>query len=469
MQREHKSARILSRRKVLKYGLYGGVVAGLAPSLWLSGCGKLRRKEKPNIILIVIDTLRFDHVGCYGYKRNTTPNIDRLANRSLLFKNAIVTAPWTLPSVASILTSQYPSVLGIYDRMTSMAGTFPLFSELLKQCNYKTHGIISHTLLLARLGFGKGFDYYDEGSIFGHKGISSPSVTRKAVSYLRHNHYSPFFLFLHYFDPHYHYLLHEKYNYYPFYRGRIKNGHPIIDLWRIRDKLSQDDIEYLIALYDSEITFTDEHIGELLNELKNRDLYDNSIIIVTSDHGEEFMERGWIGHTLTLHEELIHVPLIMKFPGYKARTINSPVSLMDIVPTVCKYLDLNVPNDFDGTALDLSRGSTIKSGPIFSETFNPQIHRPKVEPIAFRSVISGNYKLIHDEIRNSKQVYNLSEDPHERNNLLGQHGEQDKRLEALLLRLIDYIRTKRKIGPLQNESELFTPEQRKQLKSLGYL
>jgi arylsulfatase A-like enzyme len=469
LQCKQKPVRVLSRRKVLKYGLYGSVAAGLAPSLWLSGCGKLQQGKKPNIILIVIDTLRFDHLGCYGYKRNTTPNIDSLANQSLLFKNAIITAPWTLPSVASILTSQYPSVLGIHDRIRPMDGRFPLFSELLKQYNYKTHGIISHTLLLARLGFGKGFDYYDEESIFGHKGISSPSVTSKAVSYLQQNHDKPFFLFLHYFDPHYDYLLHKKYNYYPSYRGRVKSGHSIIDLWRIRDNLSKDDIKYLVSLYDSEITFTDEYIGELLNELRNRGLYDNSIIIITSDHGEEFMERGWIGHTLTLHQELVHVPLIMKFPGDKSRIIDSPVSLIDIVPTICKYLDLKIPNNLDGRVLDLSRGSTIKSGPIFSETFNPQIHRPKVTPIAFRSVILGNQKLIRDEIKNSKQVYNLSDDPHERDNLSGQHSEQNKRLEALLSKWISYVKTKHKTGPSQDESELFTPEQRKQLESLGYL
>jgi arylsulfatase A-like enzyme len=181
------------------------------------------------------------------------------------------------------------------------------------------------------------------------------------------------------------------------------------------------------------------------------------------------MERGWIGHTLTLHQELVHVPLIMKFPGDKSRIIDSPVSLIDIVPTICKYLDLKIPNNLDGRVLDLSRGSTIKSGPIFSETFNPQIHRPKVTPIAFRSVILGNQKLIRDEIKNSKQVYNLSDDPHERDNLSGQHSEQNKRLEALLSKWISYVKTKHKTGPSQDESELFTPEQRKQLESLGYL
>lgn len=464
---------------MLKYGLCGTLAASLAPALWISGCEKQQRGEKHNVILIVVDTVRTDHVGCYGYQRNTTPNIDRLAQQGLLFRNAISAASWTLPSIATILTSQYPCVLGIRDTPVVMDDRYSLLSELLKQNNYTTHGIFSHVLLAPQLGFGRGFDNYDDQtSPYRRRGISSPAVTQKAISFLRKNHKRPFFLFLHYFDPHYNYILHKKYNYYPFYNGSVKSNHPILDLWRIRHNLSKDDIRYLVSLYDSEIAFTDEYLGKLLDALKKRGLYDNSIIIITADHGEEFMERGWIGHCITLHQELLRVPLIMKLPAGEARIIDSPVGLIDIMPATLRYLGLRIPDGLDGKALDLSPGASVARGPVFSETFNfilqkyqlPGIHQPKRnEPIAFRSIVLGDRKLIYDEKKDSKQIYNLSDDPHEQNDLSARRSEQNSRLEVLLSRWLNYVKSKQKRGPVQDASELFTPEQRKQLESLGYL
>lgn len=460
----------LTRREVLKQGFYGGLAAGLAPSLWLSGCGRRERGKRPNIILIVIDTLRTDHVGCYGYQRNITPNIDRLAQEGILFKNAISAAPWTLPSIASILTSQYPSVLGVRDKLTVLDRRFPLLPKVLKQYNYTTHGIFAAGNLLPQLGFGRGFDdYYDRRSRRRGAGIVSPDVTREAVSLLRKSHKQPFFLFLHYFDPHYNYILHKQYDYYPDYRGKVKSNHSIIDLWHKLHELSEDDVRYLLALYDSEITFTDEYIEKFLDELKKQGFYEDSVIIVTADHGEEFLERGWLGHAITLHEELLHVPLIMKLPGYGARVIDSPVGLIDIVPTIYQYMGLKMPDGLEGRALDISRGDSIASRPIFSETFSSQGRRPNPKPVAFRSMVLGNWKFIYDEIRDSEQVYNLSEDPHERNDLSGQHSEQNKMLRQLLSKWLNYVKTKQKVGPVPDESELFTPEQREQLESLGYL
>ncbi len=359
-------------------------------------------------------------------------------------------------------------MLGIYDRSTVVDGGFPLFSEVLKNYNYATHGIVSHSLLSPRLGFGRGFDYYEELSPL-LTGISSPIINQKATSYIQCKHDNPFFLFLHYFDPHYNYVLHKQYTYHPSYKGWIKSGHPIIELWPILDTLSQEDIRYLLSLYDSEIAFTDFHIGQLLSELRNQDLYDNSIIIITSDHGEEFMERGWLGHTLTLHQELIQVPLIIKFPRGKARIIDSTVSLMDIMPTLCQYLNFEIPDGIDGKALDLRRDSATTNGPIYSETYNPQAQRPNATPVAFVSIILDNWKLIYDGINKSRQVYNLSTDPHEQNNLSGSHSEQNRTLNALLSKWVSYVKTKQNAGPPQDENDLFTPEQRKQLESLGYL
>lgn len=460
----------LNRRQILKYGLYSGMAAGLAPSLWLTGCGKRQQEKRPNIILVVIDTLRADHMGCYGYQRNTTPNIDRLAAEAILFKNAISAAPWTLPSFATLLTSQYPCVLGIRGKLAVMDKRFPLLSQVLKQYNYTTFGVFAAGNLLPQLGFGRGFDfYYDRRSPRRGAGITSPVITSEGISFLRKSHKSPFFLLLHYFDPHYNYILHKQYDYYPNYRGMVKNNHSIIDLWHKLNELSEDDIRYLLALYDSEIAFTDEYIEQLLDELKKHGFYENSIIIITSDHGEEFIERGWLGHAITLHEELLHVPLIMKFPGYKPRVIDSPVGLIDIVPTIYQYLGLKIPKGLGGKALDLSRDDTIENRPIFSETFNSQKLRPNPKPVAFRSIVLGNWKFIYDETNDSEQVYHLSEDPHERNDLSSQRSAQNKMLRGLLSKWINHVKTKQRLGPTQDATELLTPDQREELESLGYL
>jgi len=467
----HQNNRKINRRDFIKQSTAAALTTVLSSSLWLSGCGKQWRRRKPNIILIVIDTLRADHVGCYGYRRNTTPNIDHLAQETVLFKNAISPASWTLPAIAALLTSQYPCVLGIYDAPAVINQTYPLLSQLLKQYGYTTAGVFSHVLLSSRLGFGRGFDsYHDKTSPYRRAGATSSEVTQQTLALLQKEHEQPFFLFLHYFDPHYNFILHEQYDYYPQYRGGLRSNHPIIKLWRMRHELSEDDMRYLLALYDSEIAFTDEHIGRLLDELKEKGFYDDSIIIVTSDHGEEFMERGWIGHCTTLYQELLHVPLIMKFPGFKPRIIDPSAGLIDIMPTVYRHLGLKIPDALEGRALDLSRGHSTATGPIFSETFNPQVHQPETaEPIAFRAIVLGDWKLIYDEIRNSRQVYNLSDDPHERNNLSAQHSERNRVLERLLSKWLDYVKTKQKPGTIKDASELFTPEQRKQLESLGYL
>jgi len=470
MRLKSKPTKHLNRRQVLKCGVCSSLTASLLPSLWLTGCTKKKRTKKPNIILVVIDTLRADHLGCCGYRRNITPNIDSLAADSLLFKNAISPAPWTTPAVAALLTSQYPSVMGMFENVVPINKRFTLFSEVLKQQNYSTYGIISHALLSARLGFERGFDVFDEINALGHEGISSPQITDKAISFLKNKHQQPFFLFAHYFDPHYNYCLHPEYNYYKDYNGKLKSNHSILELWEIRQKFSKDDIEFLLALYDSEIAFTDEYIGRVFGELKKQDLYDNSIIIVTADHGEEFMERGWLGHTITLYQEMLRVPLIMKMPGCKPQVIDPSVGLINVIPTIYRYMDLQVDHKLEGSPLLLDSGKSITAGPIFSETFNPQVHQPgRIQPIALRSIVLGSRKLIYNQVKDSIEIYDFSSDPYEQNNLSAQKNLENDRLKKLLASWIKYAAKKRKPTPIPDETELFTPEQIEQLKSLGYL
>jgi len=470
--------RMRSPGRALMAGLILAAAIGNAAALPASGAKQAANAAPtyPNIVLIVIDTVRADHVGCYGYERNTTSNIDALANHALLFRNATSAASWTTPSVAALLSSQYPSTMGIYEKPAKLNTEYPLLAEVLKKQGYRTHGIVSFSYLSNRLGFGRGFDQYDERSHRGHGGIVAPLVVAKALKFLKSRPTQPFFLFVHDFDPHYSYLLHEQYNYCPEYKGKVKSGQRIDEMRNMRPSMSAEDIRYIVGLYDSELTYTDMFVAKILQELKRQGLYDDAIIVITADHGEEFMERGWIGHTATLYQELLHVPLIIKLPTNRPGVVEARVSLVDVMPTLLSYLGLEVPENLEGRVLDLAAPENIADAPVFSQAkkLMKSIYywqRPGPDRVlAKRSVIMGGRKLIYNEATGDKELYDLRVDPAERVNRYEEDEASARRLEALLNEWIS--RTEQKGGPQgpeQDENELFDPEQIRKLKSLGYM
>ncbi len=432
------------------------------------------RTQKPNIVLIVIDTLRADHVGCYGYGRNTTPHIDRLARDAWAFKNAVSSAPWTTPSVASLLTSQYPSVLGIREDLARINPSFPLLSQILRRNGYTTCGVVSSPTVAGSLGFDRGFDEYEEAydhSSTTHDDVCSPAVTAKAIEFLRRKHTKPFFLFVHDFDPHYNYILHPGYDFYPAYNGNLTSGERIRELWKKLDTLSDDDVHYLTSVHDSEIAFTDEHVGTLLDELVHLGLYEDTVIIVTADHGEEFMERGWLGHTVTVYQELIHVPLVVRVPGATPQQIDTSVGLVDVLPTVLAHANIQAPDDIAGQALDPRELHASGHGPRFSETFNNQPRAAQQhEPIALRCVVHRGRKVIFDAMNDRTQCYDLLRDPLERTDVSGAGEPEMTALQEKLMQWVDHMdRQYPAPSTTQDAQELFTPDQIKMLKSLGYL
>jgi len=458
----------VSRRELLKrsvtYGLSVGALSAFA------GCsGRKSPAKKPNIILIVIDTLRADHLGCFGYHRNTSPNIDALAGESILFTKAICTAPWTTPSIASIMTSCYSSTLAMSGPPKAIPPQFPCLAEVLQQNGYMTFGLVSHLYVAGRLGFARGFGAFDESFMAGHHAVSSSSVTARGLRFLKQDHQKPFFAFLHYFDPHYNYILHSKHDFYPDYKGDVTSGEDIKSL-RVRiDDLSEDDIRYLEALYDSEIAHTDEHVGRLLDAIKKLGLYDNSIIIITSDHGEELAERGHIGHRIKLYQEMIHVPLIIKPLGAQAKVVERYVSLLDLAPTILKCVNLSMPDGIEGVPIDLTMLDHFADRAVFSETNWSQY---------IDSVIFKNQKLIYYRkrdpdferplLKSPEQFYDLSNDPGERKVLTVEPVNIERSIRGLLLEWSNRISKNRAAGPRTNKP-LFNEEEMKKLKSLGYV
>ena len=428
-------------------------------------------KDSPNVIFVVVDTLRADHLGFAGYSRPTSPHLDRLAAASITFDNAFTQAPWTSPSVASFLTSKYPGTLGYADSKdpAKIEDDATLLAEILAEHGYQTHAIVSHTYAGSRLGFDQGMSTFDEDDAQGPLHISSPSVTDKAIALLGQiQSEAPWFLFLHYFDPHFSYILHDEYDFDPEYQGEIESGAPygsLIERARER-KFSERDIHHLRALYDSEIRFTDRHIGRLLQSLQDQKLYDDTLIVFTADHGEAFLDRKdrWIGHGKTLFRELTHVPLTIKLPaGEGAGTrVATPVGLVDIVPSLLDALGLPTPRNsgFEGRALPLATPEALtqlEAEPIFAETM--------ARKRWLQSVIHGRWKLIANRQTGNLRLFDLETDPGERRNLATSDTQTADRLAKTLRAWSARMATERREGAKPS----FSDEEIERLRALGYL
>jgi hypothetical protein len=277
--------------------------------------------KKPNIIILLADTLRADHLGKNGYSRNTSPVLDNFAAENVDFTYAVSPSSWTIPSVASLFTGLYPSAHGVMPRnretISKLNDDFETLAEALKKEGYSTAAIAANFLVSAKFGLDQGFEQFDTA-----RGETAERITKRAINYLDHakSLKNPFFLYVHYMDPHHPYQPPPPFN--KMFAGPLGSYSP--------------EVMADISLYDGEIRFTDTQIGELLSWLKKQGLFENSIVIITSDHGEQFGERGHLGHGNKLFSEEVRVPLMISAKGMKTK-INIPVSLVDIYPTLLSF------------------------------------------------------------------------------------------------------------------------------------
>jgi arylsulfatase A-like enzyme len=434
-------------------------VAGFLTAILVSGGCENGTERPPNVLLVVVDTLRKDHLGCYGYSRDTSPNIDRLAEVAVRYDSAIAQAPWTTASLGSLLTSQYPSAIGIKDDRSILDDDWVLLSEVLRDNGYTTGAVVSHTYCSSRWNFSQGFDYFEEGEIYNQK--SSPGVTRDALLFLKRHQDGPFFLFLHYFDPHDAYLVHPGFDFStgrPYdgpVRGRLNAG----TLRALPPDLRAEDVAEIVRRYDSEIAFTDKYIGRVLQLLRQLELFDDALIIVTADHGEEFKDHGGLRHGHTLYQEQINVPLIVKYPGHGGGVVRDTVALLDIYPTVLEVVGLSVDHEIEGVPLP-RLGSSVHGGSrtVFSETSR----RGGSE---LRAAVSGPIKIIRNLDQDALETYDLSTDPRERHDL---SARQVVEIEDLLRAQESWLREMAARDRSGSEIEL-TPEEIEHLRSLGYV
>jgi arylsulfatase A-like enzyme len=416
----------------------------------LPGCAVRFDPAHEDVVLIVVDTLRADHLGTYGYDRGTTPRIDALAGGGTVFDAAWSAAPWTLPSVMSMMTSRYASSHRVENDGLKLGAEIPTLAETLKRSGYSTGAFVSHVYVSATYGFNRGFDTFDDF------GLSKPGyrleagmeptadrVTDGALGWMKRQGRRPVFLFLHYFDPHWPYDPPARFRglYPDDYRGPLDASYDSISKFQDpRTALPEDYRRFLIDRYDGEIRFVDEQIGRLLDGIVAAGRGGRTWVVLTADHGEEFKDHGSMGHGRRLYEEVIRVPLIVARPpaAGKANRVTSPVSGIDLLPTVTALAAVEPPAGIQGASFkDRLQGQTAGSRsdpadrPVVCETMRLNSH--------MKAVRRGPLKLIQSMDENRTEMYDLASDPGERKDLSTSRPDERVGLVRVLFSQVDFL------------------------------
>ena len=472
MALKHIKPNDMSRREVLKGVLYGGAVAALGPMLWVSGCGRKRAQaEQRNVILVSIDTLRADHLGCYGYHRPTSPVLDEFAREGLLFEDVTASSPWTLPSHGTMLTGLYPNRHGLHSYNNVLPVGMRTIADIFKEKGIQTAAVVNSHCLTPRYGLHQGFEDYEY--IKEILNLRKPSeVGSKAQQWLSSRGQKPFFLFLHYYDLHSDYASLPKYErqFVRPYQGRANGTTRQLIMHRLGNvKFDQKAANHLIDLYDASIRQIDDEIGKLLLHLRTEKLLDETMVIITSDHGEEFLEHGGVMHSQTQYQEMLKVPLMMRGPGLgQQKRINEIVSLVDLMPTILSVMGIEVPEGLDGTDLSglwrqtnyklpsryVYAGASRMTGPLVKS-------RPELHDIQ-RAVRHPQYKMHYNKLTKETQLFDLQNDPGEKADVAGKHVALVESMMGQLERYMKVNQAGAKLPPLQ-------AEEINKLKSLGYL
>ena len=416
----------------------GGLVLSLA-------CGA---DSPPDVLLVTLDTTRADHLGCYGSTESTTPNIDAFAGEAVLFEQAFATNPITLPSHASILTGTYPLHHGVRNNTTYVLDDgVTTLAEILSAQGYATSACIGAFVLDAQFNLDQGFDVYDdrieEGwardelerrarNAFGFAERKANMVTRAALDRLQTVGRGPFFLWVHYFDPH------------------EPMDPPEPHHSRFADP------------YDGEIAFVDEQVGVLLNTLREMRRYDNTIVVVVADHGEGRMDHGEPTHSLLIFDSTMQVPLLVKPPGSIAGVrVKDLASTVDVVPTVLDLLDLPIPSEVQGLSLvpSFSEPSVPADRGVYMESLMARLSCGWGELRGFRT---ADEKLIFGPV---PRYYRVAEDPGEIYDLARRNPAAVERLE---LRLAEAL-TLWERPEADRSVSLIDAETAERLAAMGYL
>jgi len=395
---------------------------------------------KPNVLVVTIDTLRADHVGCYGYKQVKTPNIDSLCADGVVFRNAYTPVPITLPSHSVIFTGTYPMLNGMHDFSGNRLGASqPTLASVLKESGYATGAVVAAAVLDSRFGLNRGFDYYYDHFDFNRlseanlDAMERPAneVADEALKWLGEHYQKPFFLWVHFYDPHHPYRPPAPYS-------ETYRTHP----------------------YDGEIAFADSQLGRVLAFLKNKGLYGRTLVVLLADHGEGLGEHGEKTHGFFIYNSTLHIPLVIKpAPAAAHREVMQPVSTVDVLPTILDELRVEVPKVVQGHSIaGALNGKAIAPSPIYSETFLPRLHFNWSE---LRGIQHESYKLIDGP---KPELYDIGSDPGELHDLHAGKPAVSQQMQSQLASTISKFTQ----GEGMAEKTPLDPALAERLKALGY-
>ncbi|MEZ4649981.1 MAG: sulfatase [Candidatus Eisenbacteria bacterium] len=472
----------------------GAVILCLAlragPALTESPVGATQ--PHPNLLFIVVDTLRKDHLGCYGYDRPTSPVIDELASTGIRFETAYSVAPWTLPAGATLLSGLYPSSHTAIESDRILPLAVETLAERLKANGYQTGSFVSHIYMAKNYEMFQGVDKFKVRYGRSTRYVSTENVVTDALDYIKRVSPSsaPFFTLVHLFDPHYEYVRHEEFGFAPESAGRLSGEISIDDLEAKQESLTPEEIALAEAIYDEEIAFTDAGIGRLLEGLDELGVGDETLVVFVADHGEEFLDHGRLGHAHTLYDELLRVPLIIRLPGgeHGGQVIAEPTSTIHVYPTILDLLGLE-PSDgvqgqswagrIRGESNDASRPADEAAEPSSWNRTQGPTDRGLTAPLfgaAFAEVDSelmsahlrtlrrGDLKLILDLDTGRTMLFDLATDPGETHDLAAERPDDVVTLREELKAMVSLSRSRE----TEAGAAVLTQEERDLLRSLGY-
>ena len=400
----------------------------------LTGCGGEDPAPRPNIVVYLVDTLRQDHLGLYGYERDTSPSIDALAEDSIVFKQAYATSAWTKASTGSLLTGLHPRQHGATSRSSPLSPQAKLLSEYLGPIGYYCAGIVTNPFVVEHWGFNRGYEVFEDlgeklTAAGGWMQIHAEQVNQRAFEVLdARPEDQPFFLYLHSIDPHGPNNPIEPYD-----TLFTDNPRPpgVASMLAMRPQPRR--VKNTIALYDSEIRYSDDQFGNFIQGLKDRGLYEDTVIWFVSDHGEEFLDHGRGGHGTQIFNEVVEVPLILKLPGqdHGGQLVDTPVSLVDVVVTQLNLLERHAPETLAGRDLLQLLGAAPEPAPVFLD-LNLVAGGKRVLHVS-KGVVLGDYKYFEELAPEPRQfLFNVREDPEEMDNLIDSLPEKATELDLLL-------------------------------------
>ena len=468
------------------YAPYAAALAAVA-LLATGGCGstELPPGTARHVVVISIDTARADHFGFMGSETVRTPGLDRFAGESVVFTDYMTVVPTTLASHTSLFTGKYPMHHGTARNGFVVNERNSMLAEVLKEAGFRTAGFAGSFSLDSRFGFAQGFDHYDqEFDIYvGDEGADqnqrrAEHVTDAVLAYLDGEGVPDrLFLFAHYFDPHAPYAPPPPYDrmYDPRGADGIMSAMAIKRRSNLTDEEAQQAVRRLEMAYASEISYTDEHVTRLLDELRQRGVLDDALIVITTDHGECLWEHGEeFDHGRTVYQATMHGLCVMRLPGGEqgGARVDDLVASIDVMPTVLALAGLEPPDGIDGEAIPLrSADGSVGSRTRFGEATKPRSAAetdPRWTNIRkSRCIREGTHKFISTPYESTEEMYDVLADPHERADLLAGSGTEPELAPDLRARLTRWTDS---AMPLPSHFDLSqTEESIERLRSLGYL